>query len=156
MKCFTFETNLNSYFLKNNFIIFLILISLTLSFSSCNTLKYVSDNELLLTKNAVFVNTKKNVNTEITDYIVQRPNQLVLGIPFPLYFYNIGNKNFETDFEKWKLENPNSYKFTTNIFSEKQTRGVRDFKYKTHQWFLNNGEPPIIFDAKKAIQTVEN
>ncbi len=142
--------------MKNNFIIFLILISLTLSFSSCNTLKYVSDNELLLTKNAVFVNTKKNVNTEITDYIVQRPNQLVLGIPFPLYFYNIGNKNFETDFKKWKSENPNSYKFTTNIFSEKQTRGVRDFKYKTHQWFLNNGEPPIIFDAKKAIQTVEN
>ncbi|MBI9041647.1 MAG: BamA/TamA family outer membrane protein [Lutibacter sp.] len=137
-------------------IIFLILISITFSFSSCNTLKYVSENELLLAKNAVFVNDKKNVNYEITDYIVQRPNQLVLGVPFPLYFYNIGNKNFETDFNTWKLENPNSYKFTTNIFSEKQTRGVRSFKYKTHQWFLNNGEPPVIFDAKKAIQTVEN
>ncbi|WP_291850200.1 BamA/TamA family outer membrane protein [Lutibacter sp.] len=142
--------------MKNNIIIFLILISITFSFSSCNTLKYVSENELLLAKNAVFVNDKKNVNYEITDYIVQRPNQLVLGVPFPLYFYNIGNKNFETDFNTWKLENPNSYKFTTNIFSEKQTRGVRSFKYKTHQWFLNNGEPPVIFDAKKAIQTVEN
>ena len=156
MKCFTFETNLNSYFLKNNIIIFLILISITFSFSSCDTLKYVADNELLLTKNAVFVNGKKNVNYEITDYIAQRPNQPVLGVPFPLYFYNIGNKNFETDFEKWKLNKPNSYKFTTKVFSEKQARGVRDFKYKTHQWFLNNGEPPVIFDPKKAIQTVEN
>ena len=96
------------------------------------------------------------MNYEITDYIAQRPNQPVLGVPFPLYFYNIGNKNFETDFEKWKLNKPNSYKFTTKVFSEKQARGVRDFKYKTHQWFLNNGEPPVIFDPKKAIQTVEN
>jgi hypothetical protein len=83
--------------LKNNFIILLILISITLNFSSCNTLKYVSDDDFLLTKNSVFVNNKKNVDTEITDYIAQRPNQLVLGVPFPLHFYNIGNKNFEID-----------------------------------------------------------
>jgi outer membrane protein assembly factor BamA len=140
--------------LKNNFIQFLIII--TFAFSSCNTLKYVADNELLLTKNSVFVNGKKNVNYEITDYIVQRPNQLVLGVPLPLHFYNLGKKDFETDFEIWKQKNPNSYNFTSAIFSEKQTRGLRDFKYKTHQWFLNNGEQPVIFDAKKASQTIEN
>lgn len=156
MKSYTFETNLNSYFLKNNFIILLILIGITFSFSSCNTLKYVSDKDYLLTKNTVVVNDKKIVNSEITDYIVQRPNQLVLGVPFPLYFYNIGNKDFETDFNAWKLEKPNWYKFTSGVFSEKQARGVRNFKYKTHQWFLNNGEPPVIFDSRKAIQTVEN
>ncbi|WP_372745253.1 BamA/TamA family outer membrane protein [Lutibacter sp.] len=142
--------------MKNNFIIFLIVTSITFSFSSCNTLKYVADNELLLTKNAVYVNDKKNVNYEITDYIVQRPNQLVLGIPLPLYFYNIGDKNFETDYNQWKLNKPFWKKLTTSIFSEKQTRGIHNFKVKKHQWFLNNGEPPIIFDSKKANQTVEN
>ncbi|WP_299525255.1 BamA/TamA family outer membrane protein [uncultured Lutibacter sp.] len=142
--------------MKNNIIILIILLSISYSFSSCNTVRYVPDNKHLLTKNTVIVNDKKIVDNEIIDYIVQRPNQLVLGIPFPLHFHNVGNKNFETDFEKWKLTNPNSYNFTKNVFSEKQARGIRNFKYDTNQWFLNNGEPPVIFDAKKATQTTEN
>jgi len=156
LKRFTFETNLNSYLLKNNIIILIILLSISYSFSSCNSVKYIPKNKHLLTKNTVIVNDKKIVDNEIIDYIVQRPNQLVLGVPFPLHFYNLGNKNFETDFEKWKLTNPNWYKFTKNVFSEKQARGIRNFKYNTHQWFLENGEPPVIFDAKKATQTIEN
>ncbi|WP_457616689.1 translocation and assembly module lipoprotein TamL [Lutibacter sp.] len=142
--------------MKNNFIILIILLSITFSFSSCNAVKYVPENKHLLTKNTIFVNTKKNIDNEITDYIIQRPNQLVLGIPFPLHFYNIGNKNFETDFEKWKVDKPKWYRFTTRVFSEKQARGLRNFKYKTHQWWLKNGEAPVIFDAKKAHQTVNN
>jgi len=156
LKRFTFETNLNSYLLKNNFIILIILLSISYSFSSCNAVKYVPENEHMLTKNTIFVNNKKNSDDEINDYIVQRPNQLVLGIPFPLHFYNIGNKNFETDFDKWKLNKPNSYNFTTGVFSEKQAIGFRNFKYNTHQWFLNNGEAPILLDSKKTIQTVKN
>ncbi len=156
MKCFTFETNLNSYLLKNNIIILIILLSITFGFSSCNAVKYVPEDEHMLTKNTIFVNHKKNVDHEITDYIVQRPNQLVLGIPFPLHFYNIGNQQFETDFEIWKENNPGWYNFTTGVFSEKQARGIRSFKHNTHQWFLNNGETPVILDSKKTLQTVNN
>jgi outer membrane protein assembly factor BamA len=156
LKRFTFETNLNSYLLKNNIIILILFLSISYSFSSCNSVKYVPDNKSLLTKNTIFVNKKKNVDNEINDYIVQRPNQLVLGIPFPLHFYNIGNKNFETNFNSWKLASPNWYKFTAGIFSDKQVKGFRNFKYKTHQWYLNNGEPPVILDEKKAKQTVDN
>ena len=142
--------------MKNNFIILLILISITLNFSSCNTLKYVSDDDFLLTKNSVFVNNKKNVDSEITDYIAQRPNQPVLGVPFPLHFYNLGNKNFETDYDLWKTAHPNTSKFVTSIFSEKQTKGLHSFKKRSNNWFLNNGEPPVLFDVKKADQTVRN
>lgn len=156
MKSFTFETNLNSYLLKNNIIILIILSSITFGFSSCNAVKYVPEEELMLTKNTIFVNGKKNVDNSITDYIVQRPNQLVLGIPFPLHFYNIGNQQFETDFQIWKEDKPKWYNFTTRVFSEKQARGIRNFKYNTHQWFLNNGEPPVIIDSKKTLQTVNN
>lgn len=125
-------------------------------FSSCNSVKYVGENEFLLVKNKVFVNDKKNVSNEINDYIAQRPNQVVLGVALPLHFYNLGNKNFEDDFDLWKSDNPGWYNFTTGVFSEKQTRGVRNFKYKMHQWILKNGEPPVIFDSKKAVQTVKN
>ncbi len=142
--------------MKNNIIILIISVSITFGFSACNTIKYVQEDEHLLTKNTIIVNDKKNVDNEITDYIVQRPNQLVLSIPLPLHFYNIGDKHFETDFEKWKINNPGWYKFTTNIFSEKQARGIRNFKYNTHQWLLNNGEAPVILDSKKTLQTVNN
>jgi len=142
--------------LKNNFTILIILVSITFSFSSCNAVKYVPENEHLLTKNTIVVNNKKTIDNEISDYIIQRPNQLVLGIPFPLHFYNIGNKNFETDFEKWKENNPGWYKFTKGVFSEKQARGIRNFKYNMHQWWLKNGEEPVILSPTKTKQTTEN
>ncbi|WP_139170947.1 translocation and assembly module lipoprotein TamL [Lutibacter oricola] len=143
--------------MKNNFIILLIAIGVTCCFSSCNAIKYVPDNELLLAENVVYVNNKKNIEDEINDYIVQRPNQLVLGFaPIPLHFYNIGNKQFVSDFELWKIENPKWNKFTTSVFSEKQTRGMRNFKSNVHKWWLNNGEAPVILDSKKTKQTVNN
>jgi outer membrane protein assembly factor BamA len=142
--------------LKNNFIILIILVSITFCFSSCNAVKYVPDNENLLTKNSILVNNKKIIDNEISDYIIQRPNQLVLGVPFPLYFYNVGNKNFETDFDVWKKNNPGWYKFTKGVFSEKQAIGVRNFKYNMHQWWLKNGEAPVILNPKKTKESVEN
>lgn len=142
--------------MKNNFTILIILVSITFSFSSCNAVKYVPKNEHLLTKNTIVVNNKKTIDNEISDYIIQRPNQLVLGIPFPLHFYNIGNKNFETDFDKWKENNPGWYKFTKGVFSEKQARGIRNFKYNMHQWWLKNGEEPVILSPIKTKQTTEN
>ncbi|MBK5209613.1 MAG: BamA/TamA family outer membrane protein [Flavobacteriaceae bacterium] len=156
LKSYTFETNLNAYLLKTNFIILLIFTGIIFGFLSCNSVKYVGENEFLLVKNKVIVNDKKNSSDEINDYIVQRPNQLVLGVALPLHFYNLGNKNFETDYDQWKLDSPGWYNFTSGVFSEKQARGVRNFKYKMHQWILKNGEPPVILDTKKASQTVKN
>jgi len=156
LKSYTFETNLNAYLLKTNFIILLIFAGLIFGFSSCNSVKYVAENEFLLVKNKIVVNDKKNSRDEINDYIVQRPNTLVLGVAIPLHFYNLGNKNFEADFDQWKLDSPGWYNFTTGVFSEKQARGVRNFKYKMHQWILKNGEPPVILDSKKTTQTVKN
>lgn len=142
--------------MKNNFRIALFFGGMLYFFTGCNSVKYVPENSLLLTKNTIYVNKKKNVDDAITAYIVQRPNQLVLGVPFPLYFYNLGNKNFETDYNKWKKQHPKWHGFTAGIFSEKQSRAIRKFKYNTNQWFLNNGEAPVLLDSKKTTQTIEN
>lgn len=156
LKSFTFETNLNSYLLKNNIIILIIILSITFSFSACNAVKYVPENEHLLIKNSVTVNNKKNVDSEISDYIAQRPNQLVLGIPLQLHIHNLGNKNFNNDFDAWKAEYPKRYNFTSTLFSEKQARGIVKFKYDGNQWLLKSGEEPVILDNKKTKQTVDN
>ena len=51
--------------MKNNIIILIILVSVTFGFSACNTIKYVQEDEHLLTKNTIFVNDKKNVDNEM-------------------------------------------------------------------------------------------
>lgn len=118
--------------------------------------KYVPEGEYLLTKNTVTVNDKKEVNDEVNDYVIQRPNQLVLGVPLPLHFYNLGNKEYVFDFEQWKSENPKKFESSKNLYSEKQTKGYRNFKYNVHQWYLKNGEAPVIYDSNKAQQTLRN
>lgn len=121
----------------------------SLFFTSCNTVKYVAGNEHLLVKNTIKVNSKKNIEDEVNDYIIQRPNRLTFGTPFALHFYNLGNKNYEASFDKWKDSFPNKEKKFTKIFSEKQTRGYRRFKYNLNQWFFKNGESPVILDTSK-------
>lgn len=145
-----FLNKFKPYLLKNNFIISFLFFGLfLLFFSSCNTVKYVAQNEHLLTENTVIVNDKKNVDDEVNDYIIQRPNRLTLGIPIALHFYNLGNRNFETSYEKWKDSFPNKERRFTNTFSEKQTRGFRKFKYNFNQWLFKNGEAPVILDTIK-------
>ena len=156
LKSFTFETNLNSYLLKNNFIIFLILINITFIFFGCNSVKYVPEGEHMLTKNEIYINSKKNVNDDIGAYIVQRPNQSVFGTPLSLHFYNIGNKNFELTFDEWKKNNLKKYQSSSSLFSDKQVKGLYHFRKNTHNWWLKNGEEPVIFSKIKAKQTVAN
>lgn len=142
--------------MKNNFIILIIIISITFSFSACNAIKYVPDGKHLLVENSVVVNNKKNIDDEISDYIVQRPNEQVLGIPLQLHIHNLGNKNFNNDFEAWKNEYPKRYNLTSTLFSDKQARGLRNFKYEGNQWFLKSGEEPSILNNKKTKQTIDN
>ncbi|PHR69780.1 MAG: hypothetical protein COA67_09850 [Lutibacter sp.] len=111
-----------------------------LLFSSCNTVKYVADNEHLLTKNTITVNDKKNVDDDINNYIIQRPNRLTLGIPVALNFYNWGDKDLETKYLKG-----------IDTFSKKRDRPkeYKKFKYKFNHWKFKNGEAPVILDSSK-------
>ena len=120
-----------------------------LFFSACNTAKYITENEHLLKKNTVIVNDKKNVEDEVNDYVIQRPNRLSLGIPVALHFYNLGNKKHETSYAKWKDSFPSKERKFSTVFSEKQTRGFRKFKYNFNQWVFKNGEAPVVLDTTK-------
>ena len=103
------------YFTKILF--FALLISLLYS---CNTVKYVQDNENLLKKNSILVNDKKKYKSELGSYLVQRPNQSTLGLPLSLSFYNIGDLNFEKTFEEWKENHPKKTNTYDKLFSKKQ------------------------------------
>ncbi|WGH74958.1 BamA/TamA family outer membrane protein [Tenacibaculum tangerinum] len=129
---------------------------LVVLFSSCSTIKYVKENELLLTKNTVYIDSVKNSSENITELLMQRPNAKALGMPLSLYFYNFGNPEAPKTPSEWGKENPKTYNFFKDIFSEKQSISVAKTAIGFNNWFLNSGQPPIIVDDTKTKKTVDN
>lgn len=142
-----------NYYTKIVFIILLLSF-----FTSCNSVKRLSDNQYLLTKNNVVVNNKKTNDLEVLSFIHQRPNQKVLGLPFALYVHNWANQNFETTQQEWSINHPNKTKVIKTVFSKKQVGEVFLFNKKINNILKNSGEPPVIFDenrTKKSIKTLK-
>ncbi|CAM1334774.1 BamA/TamA family outer membrane protein [Tenacibaculum aestuariivivum] len=129
---------------------------LVILFNSCNTIKYVKENELLLAKNAIYIDSVKNTSQKITELLMQKPNAKALGIPLSLYFYNLGNPNGAKTPKKWGLKKPKTYSFFKKNFSEKQSISVAKTFIGLNNWFLNSGEAPIVIDDKKTKKTVTN
>ena len=133
---------------------FLIIILLLVS---CNTVKRVGENEHLLTDVAVFVDSLKNKDENITRFVIQKPNTKTLGVvPFPLYFYNLGNKKYPKSPSQWGIEYPKTYNTVKSIFSEKQSISFAKTFIGFNNWFLNGGEAPVIINEKKTEKTVKN
>ena len=129
---------------------------LVVLFSSCSTIKYVKENELLLAKNIVYVDSTKNSSENITELLRQRPNAKALGMPLSLYFYNLGNPKGSKTPSEWGKNNPKTYNFFKKNFSEKQSISVAKTFIGFNNWFLKSGQAPIIINDKKTRRTVAN
>lgn len=123
---------------------------------SCSSTKYVKENESLLKDNTIYINEKKERKEGLSKYLVQKPNQSVLGIPLSLYFYNLGNPDFAQTFEEWTAKNSKKTKSYDNIFSNKQTRVIYSSSNGFNNWFLNKGQAPIIYNDKKAKKSAKS
>ncbi|MDO9262067.1 MAG: hypothetical protein Q7U08_09015, partial [Flavobacteriaceae bacterium] len=139
----------------NNSLRFIFAGFILIGLSACNAVKYVPKDQFLLKKATITVNNKKSVDENLTDYIVQRPNQLVLNVPLPLYIYNLGNKNYDSAYENWLVKNPKTHQFLSDVFSEKQVVSIGNSYKGLHQWFLKSGEEPIILDSLKTKLTAK-
>ena len=124
---------------------------------SCNSVKWVPENEHLLTKSTIYIDSTKTNNTELTKFIIQKPNTKALGLaPLSLYFYNLGNPNKPKTPSNWGKEHPTSYNFIKNIFSEKQSIAYANTFIGFNNWFLKSGQEPVVIDDKKTDRTVKN
>ncbi|MGQ9620453.1 MAG: translocation and assembly module lipoprotein TamL [Bacteroidales bacterium] len=70
---------------------YLLSVSVVLVALSCNSTKYVSDNESLLDRNYVKINRDNIKKSEIYPYIRQKPNKRIFGARFHLGLYNLSN-----------------------------------------------------------------
>jgi len=125
-------------------------------FTSCNTTKYVPENQRLLSANTVVIDGKETSESEIYDYIVQRPNSKILGFPLGLNIYNYGDPEFEDNYEKWVLNHPKTSGFISDMFSEKQTVVVYNTHKAFNEWYLKKGQPPVLFSEVKTAKTLKS
>ena len=80
--------------MPSSFIKILFLVLILMQLVSCNSIKYVQENENLLKENIVLINGEKNKEPKIDNYIAQKANRKSLGMTLPLYFYNFGDPDF--------------------------------------------------------------
>lgn len=121
---------------------------LTFFFAACNSTKHVAEEEYLLTQNYFFIDSTKTKASDLQKYVLQKPNPRFLGLPLGLYFHNIGNHDKPKTPIEWAKENPRSYKFVKNVFSEKQSIAYANSFINLNKWFLNYDGPEILNELK--------
>jgi outer membrane protein assembly factor BamA len=140
---------------KMNFVkIGLFLVATTIT--SCNTLKRVEEDELLLTKNTILADGEKVVDSDIQSLIVQEPNSSLLGYPLRLNLYNLAKKNPDSSYQAWLHRKEKREQRLANLLSQKQVErlGESFFVKGYSEWLKSIGEAPVVIDTSKTRKTL--
>ncbi|CAM1373271.1 translocation and assembly module lipoprotein TamL [Tenacibaculum xiamenense] len=129
---------------------------LIITLGGCSTIKYVKENQQLLVKNTIYVDSVKTSKEELSELLIQRPNQTTFGLPLALYFYNLGNPEGPKTPATWGVKHPKTYNFFKNVFSEKQSIAVAKSAIGLNNWFLNSGQAPVVINDKKTNISLRN
>lgn len=133
------------------------LLSLVLLFASCNALKRVEEDELLLTKNKIFTNGERVIDEDIQSLLVQEPNSTLLGYPLRLNLYNLAKQDPDSSYQDWLQRKPKREERLTKMLSQKQvSRLGESFMVKGYsEWLKKIGEPPVVIDSSKTLKSLE-
>ncbi|MGS2740026.1 translocation and assembly module lipoprotein TamL [Sinomicrobium sp. M5D2P17] len=130
-------------------------IFLILSIASCNAVKRVNDDQLLLTKNNIYVNGEKETDETLRNLILQHSNSSLLGFNLKLHIYNMATPKSDSAYLAWLHRKEKREKHLTRLLSEKQVlelgRSVSGF----NKWLKETGEAPVIINESKAIKSKE-
>ncbi|WP_194765736.1 BamA/TamA family outer membrane protein [Tamlana sp. I1] len=122
---------------------------------SCDTVKRVKENELLLTENSVYINDKKDKSEATEKLLYQHPNKKIAGLPLRLHIYNTARPNRDSIFEAWLDKNPKRRERLKRRYSQKQVDNLKNSAIGFNNWLKETGEAPIIIDEKKAKKSVK-
>ncbi|MEB8345033.1 BamA/TamA family outer membrane protein [Flavobacteriaceae bacterium KMM 6898] len=133
------------------------LLLLGIAITSCNALKRVADDELLLTKNSIHADEKKVTNEDAQSLIVQKPNSTLLRYPLRLHLYNLAKKNPDSSYQAWLHRNDKREERLNNLLSKKQVAKLGEsFLVKGYsEWLKQIGEAPVIIDTSRTRKSLE-
>ncbi len=121
----------------------------TIFLFSCNAIKRVPDNEYLLQKNQIFIDSVKTNDIKLKNQLYQKSNTKLLGIPLRLHIYNQARINQDSLYRDWLNRKPNREKRMTNFLSKKQLDRLGVGLAGINEWVKKTGEPPSIVDESK-------
>ena len=109
------------------------------------------EGDYLLTESIIKVDSVKVSKEEVTNELLQLPNNRFLGIPLQLNIYNLAKPNPQKSYDEWLNRNKNTQKFLTQLLSAKQVDRLGDsFLVSGVSNILKDfGESPVIFDTNK-------
>lgn len=133
------------------------LLLLVIAITSCNAIKRVGDDELLLTKNLIYADSVKVTDEDIHSLIFQKPNSTLLGYPLRLNLYNLAKKNPDSSYQVWLHKKEKREQRLINILSKKQVERLGEsFLVKgASVWLKNIGEPPTIIDTSRTRRSLQ-
>lgn len=142
---------------KNNFAKISLLSLLAMVALSCNSLKKLDDDQFLVAKNVLQVDSLQIKNEAIESLIYQKPNAALLGYPFRLNLYNLAKENPDSLYQSWLISKPNRKKRLTNALSSKQVdRLGKSFLVSgLSKWLKDIGEAPVVLDTSKTRRSLE-
>ncbi len=133
------------------------LLLLGISICSCNALKKVDEDELLLTEYNVFADGEKIADPEVNSLVLQKPNSRVLGFPLRLHLYNLAKKDADSSYQAW-LERKEGRRERLNKFlSEKQVERLGESFIVSgySEWLQRIGEAPVIIDTARVSRSLQ-
>ena len=118
--------------------------------SACNSLRRVPNGKMLLTKNEILVDGKKEGNEEVTNQLYQKPNSSLFGYRLRLNIFNLASPNPDSIYKAKFIKNPDKYTAMAKWLSKKQVDrlGKSFYYFGIHNFLKKTGEAPIIFDQK--------
>ncbi len=130
---------------------------LAFAITSCNSLRRVDDNELLITKNSIYTDGEKLVDESIETLVIQKPNTTLLGYPLRLNLYNLAKTNPDSSFNDWLYRKEKRKKRLDKFFSEKQVTRLGESFLVTglSEWLKEIGEAPAILDTTLTQKSLE-
>lgn len=117
--------------------------------SACEATKRVAADDYLLRENKVYVNGALTDDAKVNNFIFQKPNSYILGLPVSLYIYNWANPHSEEEFVQWLDNHPRWHRFLNGFLSKKQVgRLQQSFLVSGIDHQLQKiGEAPVILDT---------
>ncbi len=142
----------NTYYLTQTLTKISLFLGLTSLLVSCNAVKRLSENELLLTENRIFVDGERVKDADLNSLLTQKPNPKIplLGIPFGLHVYNIAEPYPDSTYQAWLNRKPKRKKRLDNFISRKQVTGLGRAKVDINEWLKRTGSAPVIIDERKS------
>ncbi|WP_027395734.1 BamA/TamA family outer membrane protein [Aquimarina latercula] len=127
----------------------------TIFLISCNAIKRVPEEEYLLTKNEIFVDSTKTNDSKLYNQLYQKPNSKLAWTPFRLHLYNLAKVNPDSSYQNWLHNKPNRERRLNNFLSKKQVNRLGVAYTGINNWLKKAGETPTIIDESKAKRSVK-